>query len=291
MTDFRDRIHELEDIVAEDLGIDSVSVGYGYKSLLKYLQGDRELDTGIRKRIHEYTVFLHTLPVWVNKYELDSDESISFNPCSGTVNQLSQAPSTFVEAHLPSYPEQELWNKHKTDYQHLENPAEAETTHHNRPDSLLTSAGVDKISWGAKSSPPAIDKSRLMRMCSRVEYERVAEEIGSEVPENYSECIKLVQTVAETEPKPKLYEKWKGFQNEAEYIIECKHNPIEDYSQILWYGLVYQTDIILVNRHSIDNSGFIGDIENLPVNVHIVSNVGVNTGVSRARSKLSEVIQ
>ena len=175
-------------------------------------------------------------------------------------------------------------------YQYLENPAEAETTHHNRPDSLLTSDGSDKLPWTANSNPPAIDKSRLMTMCANVQYERVAEEIGSEVPDSYSECISLVQTVAETEPKPKLYKKWKGFQDEAEYIIECKHNPIKDYSQILWYGLVYQTDIILVTRHSVDNSKFIKDTKNLPVDVHI-ANIDVNTGVNQARSKLSDIIQ
>ena len=294
MADLRERTHTLEDTVAEELGLEDVGVSHRYESLFEYLRGDRGLNKEVRKKLHEYTVFLHILPEWLDASDLSSEKKISYTPSRGRGSQISWIPSLFVEPHLPPYPEEDFWNQYKGEYRCLQDPSGKGRTHHTRPDELLTVKGADDLPWTANSSPQPVDQSRLMTMCANGLYEKVSDELGaSEIPSNYAECTSLVQTEAETESTSELYEKWEGFEEKAEYIIECKHEPFgeTDYSQILWYGLVYDTDVVLVSKHPVNNPQFSRDVENLPVNVSIVSGVDVLTEAEEARSKISKAFQ
>jgi hypothetical protein len=252
------------------------------------------LNKEVRKKLHEYTVFLHVLPEWLDASELSSEDKISFTPSRGRGSQVSWVPSLFVEPHLPPYPEEELWNQYKRKYRCLQDPSGEGRTHHTRPDALLTVEGADKLPWTANSSPQPVDQSRLMTMCANGLYEKVSEElVVGEVPSTYAECSSLVQTEAEAESTSDLYEKWDKFEEKAECIIECKHEPFDeaDYSQILWYGLVYDTDIIVVSKHSVGSTQFSRDVEELPVSVNVVSGVDVSTDMRKARSSISGALR
>ena len=294
MTNFRERIRTLEDRVAEELGLSNIGVSHRYGSLFEYLQDDRGLNKEVRRKLHEYTVFLHVLPIWLEASDLSSEEKISFTPSRGKGSQMSWVPSLFVEPHLPPYPEKELWNQYGREYRCLQNPSGEGRTHHTRPDALLTVEGADRLPWSANSSPQPVDQSRLMTMCANGLFQKVSEELGvGEVPSTYAGCSSLVQTEAETESTSELYEKWNKFEGKAEYIIECKHEPFDqgDYSQILWYGLVYDTDIVVVSKHSIGNPKFSQDIEKLPVSASVVSGIDVSTDLIEAKSRISRAIQ
>lgn len=294
MTNYKKRINKLENNIAQELGVDEVSVSHRYSSLYDYLSGERKLNSDIRKKIHEYTVFLHLLPIVVDSSKLNS-EKLSFVPSRGRGSQPSWVPSFFVEPHLPPYPEKELWSQFRSEYQYLRDPSGEVPTHHTNPDALLTVDGADELPWTANISPQPIDQSKLMRMASNGQVEMLAETLGVDVegiPNSYAEMVSLIQTEAEKESPSKLYEKWIAFQNKTERIIECKHTPFDDsdFSQIYWYALAYKTDILIISNHSVSSRQFTRDLENLPIDVTIVSGIDVDTDFSEARSKLERVM-
>lgn len=293
MADFREDIHTLEKRVEKELDIENISAGYKYGNLFKYMQNKKKINKDIRKKLYEYATFLHILPEWLKPSELTSEEKISFTPSSGKGAMLSCAPSLFVEPHLPPYPEKKIWNEYKQNYNYLQSPTEGEVTYHTRPDILLTAEDTNKLPWTAKPAPQPVEQSKLMEMCANMLFEEVSEKIGAdEVPSSYAECSSLVQTEAEKESTSELYEMWNEFGRNAEYVIECKHEPLSksDYSQILWYGLVYNTDIVIVSKYRIGDSKFLNDIKNIDVNVDIIS-ADVIDDIEKARSRVSKAIQ
>ncbi len=133
-----------------------------------------------------------------------------------------------------------------------------------------------------------------MTMCANGLFEKVAKELGvDEVPSNYADCSSLVQTEAEKESPDELYKKWQDYQESAEYIIECKHKPLDedDYSQILWYGLAYDTDVVIISSHPVTNNQFTRDLNTLSVDVSIVSGIDIDTNFEKAQSKISDAVQ
>jgi hypothetical protein len=294
MTDYRDRIQELEEDVVGELNLEEVGVSNRYRTLSNYLRKKKDMNNEVRKQLHEYSVFLHLLTIWVDSSDVDS-EKIKFIPSSGGADQFSPIPAMFVEPHLPPYPEEELWKKYCSEYHYLRDPTDEGRTHHTKPDVLLTVEKVDKLPWPANTAPRSINEKKLKKMAARAQDERLAEALGVDIedlPDTYSECLSFIHEKAKKESPSKLYENWLNFQSKSEYIIECKHEPIKetDFSQILWYGLAYETDIIIISSHSVKDPEFSRDIENLPVEVTIVSDIDVHTDASKARSKLRKLL-
>ena len=284
----------MENKVAQELGVDEVGVSHRYGSLYDYLRNETELNRDVRKKLHEYTVFLYLLPIKVDSSKLDS-QKLSFVPSRGRGSQTSWVPSLFVEPHLPPYPEEKLWSQFRAEYQYLRDPSGEVPTHHTKPDALLTVDGENELPWTANVSPQPINQSKLMRMASVGQVEALAKALGVDVedmPDTYAETVSLIQTEAEKESPSELYENWIKFQNKAERIIECKHEPFDDgdFSQILWYGLAYKTDIVIISKHSISNRQFSHELEELPVDVKIVSGIDLSTDFNEAQSKLERVV-
>lgn len=295
MANYKNRIQELEEGVAEELDLEEVGVSHRYESLYGYLRNNKEMNKEVRKQLHEYTVFLHLLTIWADSSDVDSEEKITFTPSRGRANQFSRVPALFVEPHLPPYPEEELWRKCRSEYHYLRNPSGRGPTHHTKPDVLLTAEGVDKLPWTANIAPQPIDESKLKKMAARAQDERLAKALEVDVedlPDTYSECLSFIHEKAEKESPSELYENWLEFQSKAEYIIECKHEPLKesDFSQILWYGIAYETDIIITSSHSVKDSEFSRDIDNLPVEVAIVSDIDVCTDADKGRLGLERLL-
>lgn len=295
MTNYKKKIQKLENRVAQELELDEVKVSHRYNSLFEYFRNEKELNKNIRKKLHEYAIFLHLLSAWVDPSELDSEEKIVYTPSRGRGFQLSRVPSLFVEPHLPPYPEDELWSQYRSEYNFLHDPGGEGPTHHTKPDVLLTTKNVDKLPWTANISPRPVDQSRLMRMASRSQTEMIAKELGidvQEIPDSYAEVISLIQTEAKQESPSELYENWAEFQHNAERIIECKHGPLDesDFSQILWYGLAYKTDIMIISSCSVSDRQFTDDISNLPVEVKIISGIDVHTEFDAVRTKIERLL-
>lgn len=295
MTDYRDRIQELEEGVAEELNLEEVGVSNRYRSLYNYLRKEKDMSDKVRKQLHEYSVFLHLLTIWVDSSDVDSEEKIKFTPSRGRADQFSRVPTMFVEPHLPPYPEEELWKKHRSEYHYLRDPSGEGRTHHTKPDVLLTVEKVDKLPWAANTSPRSINESKLKKMAANAQKEKLAEVLGVDIedlPDKYNECLSFIHEKAKKESPSNLYENWLNFQSKSEYIIECKHEPIKetDFSQILWYGLAYETDIIIISSHPVKDAKFSHDTENLPIQVATVSDIDVHTDVDKAQSKLGQLL-
>lgn len=295
MSDYRDRIQELEKEVAGELDLEGVGVSHRYKSLYEYLRKENEMNKQIRKQLHEYAVFLHLLAIWTDPSDVGSEEKITFTPSRGRADQFSRVPALFIEPHLPPYPEEELWKKWRSEYHYLRDPSGQGPTHHTKPDILLTKKEVNRLPWAANVAPQPIDESKLKKMAARAQDERLAKALEvdvEELPNTYSECLSFIHERGKKESPSKLYENWAEFQNKAKYIIECKHEPLKgsDFSQILWYGLAYETDIILISSHSVKNPEFSCDVENLPVEVAIVPDIDVYTDVNKARLELEQLL-
>lgn len=264
----------------------------GYKALSDYLSGKKELNRSVEKQLHEYRVFLAVLDVWVGADRIDSDDIIFFSPSTGTGIQFETAPSLFVEPVLPIYPENDIWREHKSDYYYLQEPESDGPKHHTKPDMLLTRDGIDKLPWTAQVTAPPKNESTLMSWCAQGEFDRVKKELGlSEEITNAGDCYSVVQRTDKKKDSCQLYKKWHEFESDARYIIESKHQSLDkkDFSQILWYGLAYKTNIVLISNHQISNRKFKQDLKNLPVKVEVVE--GFDTTISReeAENKLSSL--
>lgn len=290
MRKHRTRISELEEQVASEIGVEKVSVSNDYWEFAEYLRAKRGINTDIRKKLHEYTVFLHTLPSHTDASELGSKDKILFSPSEGKYSQSPTVQSMFVEPYLPPYPVDEFWDEHKNEYHHLKNPTD-NTRYHTSPDLLIATRGVSELPWKAVGSPQPVDQSRLMKLCARGNAEKVAELLGiDDTPSSYNECTSLVQTEARKQSPHELYKNWTEFGNQAQYLIESKHEPLteEDFSQILWYGIAFETDIVVISRYPIQDTQFKSDISRLPVDITVVSEVGLHTDTNEARSKIRE---
>jgi len=264
----------------------------GYKALSDYLAGRRKIDKPVKKQLHEYRVFLSILDVWVDPIDIEPDDHIFFSPERGTGVQFETAPSIFVEPALPIYPEQKIWNKHHSDFNYM-NSTESDIRRHTKPDMLLTSDGVNTLPWTAIARAPVKNESKLMSWCAHGEGDKVKEALGIEEDiSSARECYSIVQNVAERYSGENLHKKWEEFEEKAEYIIESKHGQLEenDFSQILWYGMAYNVDVIIITNHRIYDQKFHDDLDKLPVNVDVVDNFETTISSDEANSKISAVL-
>lgn len=264
----------------------------GYKALSDYLTGRRELDKPVRKQLHEYRVFLSILDVWVDPIDIDPDYHIHFSPERGTGVQFETAPSIFVEPALPIYPEQIIWNNNHSDFNYL-NGTDADINRHTKPDMLLTKDSVNTLPWTAIARAPIKNESKLMSWCAHGKGNKIKEELGIEEDiSSTRECYSIVQNLAERYNSKNLYKKWKEFEEKAEYIIESKHGQLKesDFSQILWYGLAYNVDVVIITNHQIYDQKFLDDLNKISVNVNIVDDFETTINSNRANSKISAVI-
>jgi hypothetical protein len=264
----------------------------GYEALSDYLGGRREADEPVKKQLHEYRVFLTILNTWADPIDVEPDDIIHFSPEKGTGVQFETAPSLFVEPALPIYPEQNIWNKHHPNFNYLNAP-DTDVRRHTKPDMLLTRDGVNTLPWTAIARAPVKNESKLMSWCAHGEGNKVKQELGIEQEiSSTKECYSIVQNVAEKYNSKNLHEKWKNFEEKAEYLIESKHGQLKesDFSQILWYGLAYNVDIIIITNHQIHDRQFYRDLDKLPVNVDIIDDFETTINMSEANSKISAVI-
>lgn len=290
MKKHRERIGKLEEQVESKIGVKEVSVSNDYWEFADYLRGKNNMNKDIRKKLHEYAVFLHTLPSHIDASRIDTNSKVRFSPTSGKYSQSHTIQSLFVEPYLPPYPINDFYNEYKSEYYFLKSPTD-ETRYHTSPDLLIATQGVTELPWKAVGSPQPVDQSRLMKLCARGDAQGVVEALGvDEVPSSYNECASLVQTEAKKQSPRELYKKWEEFGNKAKYLIESKHEPLteDDFSQILWYGIVFETDIVVVSRHPVRDPQFNSDIRRLPVDVTVVSEIGLHTDADKARSKIRE---
>jgi len=294
--DIRNHIESLEEHLRAELRPKKLGVygsgNSGYEALSHYMNGDRQLDDSVRKQLHEYRVFLSVLELWVDASTVDGDDVIFFEPTRGKGYQFETAPSLFVEPALPVYPEEELWENHHSDYHHLKQPADGRKRH-TKPDMLLTSSGSDRLPWTARVDAPVKDESKLMSWCAHGEFKKVKDALGVEKEiSSAGDCYSVVQTSDDRKNPDELFQDWLDFKPEAEYIIEVKHDPIteDDFSQILWYALAYETNLIIVSKYPISNQKFLHDIDVLPVSVKIVDNMDITTSNAEANEKISTVL-
>ncbi len=288
----RRRIKEIKRKVKSDLCVDKLKPrgtnNKGYKILAEYITGKRSIDKRVRKQLYEYRVFLAILDLWADQEEVD--DTIFFSPCTGSGSQLETAPSIFVEPALPVYEEDKFWRRNRSDYFCLRNPDNDGPDRHVKPDMLLTQSGVSRLPWTARTTAPIVNERRLMQWCGRGEFARVKSELGiNQTISTAQECYSVVQSTDKREDPSHLYKKWEEFQPNARYIVESKHSSLteEDYSQILWYGIVYQTPIIIITQQPVSNWEFLRDIENLPIPVHLIEHFDTYISVQQAREKLS----
>jgi hypothetical protein len=263
----------------------------GYKALSDYLAGRREADESVQKQLHEYRVFLAILGTWVDPVDIEPDDIIHFSPEKGTGIQFSTAPSLFVEPALPMYPEEEIWNKHRSNFNYLSKPG-TDVKRHTKPDMLLTKEGINRLPWTAIARAPVKNESKLMSWCAHGKASKVKEELGIEDDiSSARECYSIVQNVAERYNAKNLHEKWKDFENKSKYLIESKHGRLKesDFSQILWYGLAYNVGIIIITNHQIQDRRFHHDLNELPVDVDIIDNFETQINSDEADSKISSV--
>jgi hypothetical protein len=266
--------------------------GSGYEALSDYLNGDRELDDSVRKQIYEYRVFLAILKEWVDPSDVEPDDIIFFSPSKGTGNQFETAPSLFVEPVLPVYPEDDLWNRNQSKFNYLKSPSES-PKRHTKPDLLLTRPGVDNLPWTANVRAPAKNESKLMSWCAKGKFDKVKQELNieDEIP-SARECYSIVQNTDKKEPADAIYKKWDKFRHNSEFLIELKHDPLKesDFSQILWYGIVYRVDVIIVSKYPVSDHRFQQDLRNLPVNVTVVDGFDITLSPQEASKKLAGVL-
>ena len=264
----------------------------GYEALSDYLAGRREADEPVQKQLHEYRVFLSILNTWVDPADINPDDIIHFSPERGTGVQVETAPSLFVEPALPIYPEQKMWNKYCSKFNYLNSP-DTNVKRHTKPDMLLTKEGVNTLPWTAIARAPVKNESKLMSWCARGKGNKVKQELGIEQEiSSTRECYSIVQNVAEKYNSKNLHKKWKDFEKKAEYLIESKHGQLKesDFSQILWYGLAYNVDVIIITNHQINDRQFSRDLNKLPVNVTIIDGFETTLSPQEASKKLAEAL-
>jgi len=261
----------------------------GYEALSDYLAGRRECDEPVQKQLHEYRVFLTILNTWVNPADIEPDDIIHFSPEKGTGIQFETAPSLFVEPALPIYPEEKMWDKYHSSFNYLNSP-DTDVKRHTKPDMLLTKDGVNTLPWTAIARAPVKNESKLMSWCAHGKANKIKEELGIEQDiSSTRECYSIVQNAAERCNSEKIYKKWKDFENKSQYLIESKHGHLKesDFSQILWYGLAYNVDIVIITNHQIHDQRFHHDLDKLPVSVNIINNFETTISTSEASSKIS----
>lgn len=292
----REQIKQIEQDLEVKLNVDKIkpygSNNQGYKQLREYHSRNGSINNTVRKRLHEYRAFLAVLDLIADPE--DVEDRVFFKPTTGKGYQLATASSIFVEPSLPVYPEKKVWKQHKLDYSYLQKPENDGSQRHTIPDILITKSDTDRLPWSKRTDAPVIDESRLQKMCANFAFDIVEDRLNTDQTiSTYSECLSAIQSHAQRKNPTKLYEQWEDFQSDARYIIESKHNRLDedDYSQILWYGIAYKTPLIIISQESITNQQFRRDIENLPVPVNLIENFNTTITIERARQKLSMLSQ
>jgi len=284
----RQSIEKLEELVESELNIElSVyGVGKGYKALNEFLRGKRDYDSSVRNQAYRYWTFLNLLRIVPESQEFDGVSKILFCPESGL--QSGAGPRFFVEPTLPTYSKKKLW-KESSCFTYLQGPKEDDTIH-DTPHLMVTRNNVDWLPWPPKRGIEIPNLSELQTLCAKGEYDQIAEKLGvNKIPSNLSDCYKIVRDLADT---AEMDSKWEKFQDNAEYIINCKNGSLNksDYTKILWYGIAYKRPLILVTSEQVSDRQFIDDLDKLPVDVSVVEEFTIDMDPSTCLNKLENIL-
>lgn len=283
MGDISDRIRTLEDEVADEIDVEAVE---GDRRIQELLGRGGPYDGQDQSYLHNYLVFLHLLPLIPGTDDVDG--KVQYMPTTNT--SRASVTGLFEQPQLPNYPATDLYGQYRRELTHLQKPSEEDPDHHTLPNFLVATKETGRLPWGPEVND--LDAQELSELCAATEYETVSERLGADsAPDNYRDCISMVQN-HQTKPVTETYREWTDFSNSARSLVSTEYTELsqDDYSQILWYAVAYETDVVVVSRLPIDDVEFEHDIDAAPVDVEIVSDIDFETPTDTARRQLERVL-
>jgi len=257
--------------------------GTGLETLADYLYRDGKRTDEAEKRSYEYAVFLGFL---LNKSKLNLTSSVPdsnkvfYGPSRGRGRQSTRVPGLFTEPALPRYDAEDIWSKYHDEYAHLLNPENDTAEAHVKPDFLITDKDVSHLPWSADTRPNITDERKLKEWVAHGKIDEVEEALGlDEQLSSAAEAYSAISKYGEKEDPAKTFEKWEDFQSQARYLVEVKHQPLTemDYSQIIWYTLVYKIPMTIISAKSVNSSLFKQELERLPTDVEIIDGLHISS--------------
>lgn len=289
-------IKDLEQEVQRKHGVEVSVYGTGNQGLQQlnnYLYSDGEQNKETEKRSLEYAVYLSTILTSDSISPLWGDENkILYAPSRGSNSQTADVEGIFVEPALPRYDASEYWSQYGQNYTHLLKPnTDGRPKNHVKPDLLLTDPSEKKLPWGADIRPQITDEGKLKRWVAHGEFDKVQEILRlDERPDSAAGWYSAIAKHGDVEGTSEMFDKWKSFKPKVNYLIEVKHQDLSetDYSQILWYALVYGVPVVIVSMASIGDRSFLRDLDDLPVDTRVIDQIQSVGDVQNAFSQLTD---
>lgn len=278
-------IKRLESEVQRQHGVEISVYGFGSQGLEKfkdYLYHEGPKSREVEKRSLEYVVYLSALlardsitPLW------GDDDTVHYQPSQGSNTQSAKINGIFSEPSLPRYDADEYWSKYEDEYTNLlELGTENQPQNHVKPDILITDPAEKRLPWGADSRPTVTDEAKLKRWVSRGKFDKAQEALQlDEQPESVADWYSAISKHGRTKSPDEDFHKWEKYKQKTRYLVEIKHRELtkEDYSQILWYALVYDIPTVVVSGTPVSSRSFYRDLDQIPVETHVIDDIQIQS--------------